>query len=374
MGINSPYAINVSNEMTAAGNATFTYDSNGNTLSKTAPSGTTTYTWVAKGFSSCPPTADADSPRRDFENRLTSVTLPGGGNVSFKYDPFGRRIEKISSAGTTIFAYDGDNSVDELNASGSSVALYTQGLGIDEPLAMYRGGAAYYYHADGLGSIEALTDSKAHVAAGYLYDSFGNLTASTGTITNPFRYTAREFDAETSLYYYRARYYDPSVGRFLSEDRAKHRARINFYPYADNDPVIFTDPYGFSPACQIVSRFKLFSTTYTGATHPVSDWEFEGAYTEGGPDSEAMVPSQTLICKWERKNAKETWDWIVSVVRKKCTSDTCPKRTWFTYGLLSEKVWLRTTVDTETTFPTISAPGTDSDYLNELYCTQHSLP
>ena len=156
----SPYLYNNSNELTTKPGATFNYDNDGNTASKTDGTGTTGYT-------------------SDFENRLTSVALPGGGNVSFKYDPFGRRIEKVSSVGTTIFAYDGDNSVDELNASGSSVARYTQGLGIDEPLAMYRGGAAYYYHADGLGSIEALTDSKAHVAAGYLYDSFGNLTAST---------------------------------------------------------------------------------------------------------------------------------------------------------------------------------------------------
>ena len=71
-----------------------------------------------------------------------------------------RRVEKVSASATTIYAYDGDNSVDELGAGGSSTARYTQGLGIDQPLAMYRGGAASYYHADGLGSIEALTDSK----------------------------------------------------------------------------------------------------------------------------------------------------------------------------------------------------------------------
>jgi len=222
----SPYSYNNSNELTAKPGVTFTYDNNGNMVTKAASSGTTTYAW-------------------DFENRLSSVTLPGtGGTVSFKYDPFGRRIEKVSSVGTTIFAYDGDNIVEELGSTGTSVARYTQGLGIDEPLAMYRGGAAYYYHTDGLGSIEALTDSKAHVAAGYLYDSFGNLTASTGKITNPFRYTARELDSETGLYYYRARYYDPSVGRFLSEDPIKFVAGINFYAYAFNNAPNRQDAYG----------------------------------------------------------------------------------------------------------------------------------
>ena len=62
----------------------------------------------------------------------------------------------------------------------------------------------YFYHADGLGSITSLTDTTGNVAASYVYDSFGNLTASTGTITNPFQYTGREFDSETGLYYYRA--------------------------------------------------------------------------------------------------------------------------------------------------------------------------
>jgi len=88
--------------------------------------------WVAKSPAGYPPTADGDSPRRDFENRLTSVMLPGtGGTVSFKYDPFGRRIEKVSSTSTTIYAYDGDNIVEQLNATGTATARYTQGLGID---------------------------------------------------------------------------------------------------------------------------------------------------------------------------------------------------------------------------------------------------
>ena len=77
-------------------------------------SGTTTYNW-------------------DYENRMTSVVLPGsGGTVSFKYDPFGRRIYKSSSAGTSVFAYDGDNLVEETNATGAAVARYSQGLNIDE--------------------------------------------------------------------------------------------------------------------------------------------------------------------------------------------------------------------------------------------------
>ena len=102
------------------------------------------------------------------ENRLASVTLPdAGGTVTYQYDPFGRRIEKVSPTGTTIYAYDGANVVEELDGGGAAVARYAQGLGVDEPLAMYRGGASYYYNADGLGSITSLTNASGQIAASY---------------------------------------------------------------------------------------------------------------------------------------------------------------------------------------------------------------
>jgi YD repeat-containing protein len=135
-----------------------------------------------------------------------------GGTVSFAYDPFGRRIKKVSNAGTSIYAYDGDNLIEETNSSGTVVARYSQGLNIDEPLAMLRSSTTSYYEADGLGSITSLSSGAGALAQTYTFDSFGKQTASSGSLTNPFQYTASEFDPETSLYYYRARYYDPSGG------------------------------------------------------------------------------------------------------------------------------------------------------------------
>jgi RHS repeat-associated protein len=168
---------------------------------------------------------------------------------SFKYDPFGRRIEKSSSAVTSIFAYDGNNLVEETNSSGAVVARYTQGTNIDEPLAMLRSAATSYYEADGLGSVTSLTNSSGAAAETYTYDSFGKVTASSGSLTNPFQYTGREMDAETGLYYYRARYYDPTTGRFLSEDRPNATSDIHgLYPYVLNNPVVWTDPTGLDPA------------------------------------------------------------------------------------------------------------------------------
>jgi RHS repeat-associated protein len=134
--------------------------------------------------------------------------------------------------------------IEELGGGGNLLADYTQGAGIDEPLATTGTGGTYFYHADGLGSITSLTDSTGNVAASYVYDSFGKLTASTGSITNPFQYTAREFDSETGLYYYRARNYDPNAGRFLSEDPIRMVGGLDFYSYVKNNPVASNDPTG----------------------------------------------------------------------------------------------------------------------------------
>jgi RHS repeat-associated protein len=233
------YTYNSSNQLTASSAATYTYDYNGNTLSKTDTNGTTYYTW-------------------DYENRLTQVTLPGeGGTVYFNYDPFGRRIRKSFGSATTIYAYDGDNVIEELDGSGSVLARYTQGAGIDEPLAMYRGLTTAYFHADGLGSITSLTDGVGQLSASYVYDSFGKLTASTGTLTNPFQYTSREFDSETGLYCYRARYYAPSVGRFIAEDPSLFPGTVNVYRYTLNDPVNMVDPSGLAECFYRISTHTL---------------------------------------------------------------------------------------------------------------------
>jgi hypothetical protein len=84
--------------------------------------------------------------------------------ASFKYDPFGRRIYKSSSSGTSVFAYDGDNLVEETNSSGTSVAGYSQGLNIDEPLAMLRSSTTSFYQSDGLGSVTSLSNSTGSLA------------------------------------------------------------------------------------------------------------------------------------------------------------------------------------------------------------------
>jgi len=221
-----------------------TDDSNGNTLTSVTGSNTTSYAW-------------------DFENRLTSVTLPGtGGTVSFKYDPFGRRIYKSSSSGTSIYVYDLQNLIEETNSSGAVVARYTQGVKIDEPLAMLRSGATSYYQADGLGSVTSLSNAAGALAQTYAFDSFGKQTAASGSLTNPFQYTAREFDSETNLQFSRARYYDPNAGRFISEDPIGFRAGNNFYQYVLNDPLNSIDPLGLDTTVIIIYDTGVGGITY----------------------------------------------------------------------------------------------------------------
>jgi RHS repeat-associated protein len=197
-------------------------DANGNTLSDASGK---SYTW-------------------DYENRLTQAVVPGTGTVAFKYDPFGRRIQKSGPLGTTNFLYDAMDVIEELDNSGNVLARYTHGAAIDEDLSMLRNGTTSYYHADGLGSITSLSNSTGALANTYTYDGFGKLTASTGTLTNPFQFTGREFDQETGIYEYRARYYDQTAGRFISQDPIRFRAGINFYDYVLNSPTNFMDPTG----------------------------------------------------------------------------------------------------------------------------------
>lgn len=206
----------------------YSYDNNGNMISKTAKVGgaVTSYTY-------------------DSENQLIQINLPNGDVVSYSYDGLGRRIQMTQNGlPVTRYVYDNEDIILEYDDSSVLQASYTHGLGIDEPLIMNRNSSNFYFHADGLGSIVDLTDSSGTVVQSYVYDSFGNIVSQTGSLTNPYTYTGREFDSESGLYYYRARYYDPNIGRFINEDPIGFGGGINKFVYTINNPVNFTDPSG----------------------------------------------------------------------------------------------------------------------------------
>lgn len=222
------YVYNQGNQLTANG-GTYRYDKNGNLIQKASSTGITTYDW-------------------DYENRLVKVVMPDGTTAEFAYDPFGRRIQKKTIQGGTAditrYVYDNQSIVLEYDGSGAIVNKYLHGPHVDEPLAITTGKTTYYYHADGLGSIVALTDQSGKVVQTYEYDSFGNLKDQMNRFKQPFMYTGREWDKETGLYYYRARYYDSMVGRFLSKDPIGFGGGVNFYGYVRNNPISFVDPFG----------------------------------------------------------------------------------------------------------------------------------
>src|SRR5947207_672750 len=162
--------------------------------------------------------------------------------VSYKYDALGRRIERnITNGEVQKFVYDGEDVIEDLDGDENVVTTYLNGPGIDNKIRQTDANGNLYYVSDHLGSTTALTDQNGNVIEQQTYDSFGN---GTGSSLTRYTYTGREFDADTGLYYYRARWYDPQVGRFISEDPIGLFGGINSYTYVENDPIANVDPEG----------------------------------------------------------------------------------------------------------------------------------
>ncbi|MGA1823831.1 MAG: RHS repeat-associated core domain-containing protein [bacterium] len=179
------------------------------------------------------------------ENQLTGIRTPCSA-IFYYYDGLGRRICKEVNGVKTYYIYDSEDILYTLDSTSNMVNYYTHGPGIDEPLEVRIGGTTYYYLSDGLGSINQIADSLGNIQQEYTYDSFGNIVNQAGIVNNPYTYTGREFDSESGLYYYRARFYDPRIGRFLTQDPIGFAGGdTNLYTYCMNNPVNWIDPWGF---------------------------------------------------------------------------------------------------------------------------------
>jgi RHS repeat-associated protein len=236
---------------------TMTFDANGNLTSIAEPSGTTTYTW-------------------DARNRLVGSSSPNA-TVSFGYDVFGRRSQKVINGQRTNYLYDRINPVQE--SSGVAVLANTlTGFGVDEYLARTDSSGARFFLADALGSTLALTDNTGAIRTQYSYEPFGKTVATGAISSNPFQYTGRENDG-TGLYYYRARFYQPVLHRFASQDPLNvanvqayandalrqpisllllqdHFRFADSYGYVLNNPLLYDDPLGLAVgAAEIIHGF-----------------------------------------------------------------------------------------------------------------------
>ncbi len=208
---------NAANQQTAFGSLSLTYDSNGNLTGD----GTNTFSWNAR-------------------NQLSSIS--GGVSASFGYDARGRRNTKTISSTTTTFLYDGLNIVQELSGSTPTTNILTGRL--DEIFTRAESSSTTGFLTDGVGSIVALSNSSGAVQTEYTYEPFGNSSTSGTASANPSQFTARENDG-TGLYFYRARYYSPSLHRFISQDPIGFAAGDpSLYAYVGNSPLNFVDPLG----------------------------------------------------------------------------------------------------------------------------------
>ena len=202
------------NELTQWGTATPTYDANGNVLND----GTNSYVWNAR-------------------NQLASMNMTA---QSFQYDAMGRRVAKTILSATTNYLYDRVNPVQELSGTTPTANLITGGM--DEFFQRTDSAGAASFLTDALGGTLSLTNSSGTNLAQYTYDPFGN-TSVTGGSASTYQYSGRENDG-TGVYYYRARYYNPTFQRFISEDPIGFTGGVNWYSYAGNNPVSNTDSSG----------------------------------------------------------------------------------------------------------------------------------
>jgi RHS repeat-associated protein len=208
---------NANNQQLTFGAQNQTYDLNGNL----ANDGTNTYTW-------------------DARNQLSSITGPVA--ASFAYDAVERRRRKTINGTAADFMYDGPNHVQE--QSGQTTTNLLTGLRVDEYFARGDAASIALFLTDAVGSTIALADASANLLTSYTYEPFGATTATGAATSNPYDFTGRESDI-TGMKYYRARYYHPTLQRFIREDPiGLGSGDTNFYVYVGNSPLNFIDPLG----------------------------------------------------------------------------------------------------------------------------------
>jgi RHS repeat-associated protein len=189
----------------------------------------------------------------DKRDQLTSVITTDGKNVNYKYNGDGLLYERTENGVTIRFYYDGANVIAEANVVGGIATLKSRYIRGSTGLIARQDAAGNksYYLANGHSDIVELRDSNGTIQNQYSYDIWGNPLITSGPVENPFRYSGEYWDKSTSLQYLRARWYDPSIGRFINEDTYEgditNPLSLNLYTYVGNNPLTYFDPTGNVP-------------------------------------------------------------------------------------------------------------------------------
>jgi len=234
-GITTAYKTNILNQYVQVGDTKYSYDINGNMVEKRNPTRTAFFSY-------------------DLRGRLTQAVTADGETMSFEYDAFGQRTKKVTPEGSVSYVYDArGNLLAEYDNNGEVIAVYVWGPA-GNPLMTVRSGNRYYYVTDALGVICGVIDESGQIVEEYRYDAYGRpqITDQLGNVLvessvgNPLLFTANMYEPELGLYYFGARYYDPTLGRFVSPDPLSRTYSENPYIYTANNPLNLVDRFGLS--------------------------------------------------------------------------------------------------------------------------------
>lgn len=225
-------------------------------------------------------------------------------NATYAYDAMQRRISKVVNSITEKYILDGSNVIADYNGSDVLQAEYVTPL-LDENLIISRSSSTYYYMQDGLGSARNLINSSEVTQNTYDYYAFGESLSWTQNVTNRYTYTGREWDTESRRYYYRARQYSPSTGRFNRRDPIGYLAGLNLYTYVNNNPINLIDSLGL---CAEPSRkhSSLSSNSYLVQN---DFYRFSKAQCPSGP---YRLPDNKRILHETGIGMEATPDWTIS--------------------------------------------------------------
>jgi RHS repeat-associated protein len=252
-GIASYGTANSINQYPTVGGASYSYNSNG------CLTGDGTWTF---GFNT--------------ENTMISAAKTGV-SAAYSYDPLMRQVLKNVGGTKTQFYYASAQRLADYNGSGTLLNRYVYGIGLDEVLIeVSASGTKTYYHQNHQGSIIATSNGSGAVLNKYTYSPWGESSSLTTTMHG---FTGQRYDSETGLYYYKARYYSPTIGRFLQPDPIGYGNGMNIYSYVRNNPLNLTDPLGLSSDGSSLGVSAQTSESLNPADYPNSQNNFLPDFT-----------------------------------------------------------------------------------------------